>query len=71
MFLLDTNVISEMRKPKPHGAVLAWLQSHRAAQKYLCAVTIGEIQSGIEITRAWDLPKAHEIESWVEELIAH
>jgi predicted nucleic acid-binding protein len=26
MYLLDTNVVSELRKPKPHGAVLAWLQ---------------------------------------------
>lgn len=26
MYLLDTNVVSELRKPRPHGAVLAWLQ---------------------------------------------
>ena len=27
MYLLDTNVVSELRKPRPHGAVVAWLQS--------------------------------------------
>ncbi len=39
MFLLDTKVISELRKAKPHGAVLAWMQSHKSAQKYLNAMT--------------------------------
>jgi toxin FitB len=70
LFLLDTNVISELRKAKPHGAVLAWMQHHKAAQKYLCAVTIGEIQAGVEITRAQDTVKAQEIETWLEELTA-
>jgi toxin FitB len=70
VFLLDTNVISEMRKAKPNGAVLAWMQNHKAAQKHLCAVTIGEIQAGIEITRVQDTVKAQEIESWLEELTA-
>jgi toxin FitB len=70
VFLLDTNVISELRKAKPHGAVLAWMQSHKAAQKYLCSVTIGEIQAGVEITRVQDTVKALEIETWLEELTA-
>jgi toxin FitB len=70
LFLLDTNVISELRKAKPHGAVLAWMQNHKAAQKYLCAVTIGEIQAGVEVTRVQDTVKAREIETWLEELTA-
>jgi len=66
MYLLDTNVVSEIRKPKPHGAVLAWFEGLEDAQLHLSAVTIGEIQSGIEITREQDEAKASEIEAWLE-----
>lgn len=65
MFLLDTNVISELRKPRPHGAVIAWLHSVDDAQLFLSAVTVGEIQAGIEITREQDAAKATEIEAWL------
>lgn len=70
MYLLDTNVVSELRKPKPHGAVLAWLQSVDDAQLYLSAVTIGEIQAGIELTREQDEAKAAELEAWLEQVAA-
>lgn len=66
MYLLDTNVVSELRKPKPHGAVLAWLRAADDAQLHLSAVTIGEIQAGIELTREQDPAKAAEIEAWLE-----
>ena len=66
MYLLDTNVVSELRKPKPHGAVVAWLQGLEDTQIHLCAVTIGEIQAGIELTREQDQAKAQEIETWLE-----
>ncbi len=65
MYLLDTNVVSELRKPRPHGAVLAWLQALEDTQLHLCAVTLGEIQAGIEITREQDPAKALEIEAWL------
>jgi predicted nucleic acid-binding protein len=67
-YLLDTNVVSELRKPKPHGAVLAWLRELRDEQLFLSAVTFGELQRGIERTRAQNRIKAEEIESWVERL---
>lgn len=66
MYLLDTNVVSELRKPKPHGAVLAWLRSVDDASLFLSAVTLGEIQAGIELTREQDPAKATEIEAWLE-----
>ena len=66
MYLLDTNVVSELRKPRPHGAVVAWLQSVPDAELYLSAVTLGEIQSGIELTRDQDAAKAAEIEAWAD-----
>jgi toxin FitB len=68
MYLLDTNVVSELRRTKPHGAVLAWLESVADADLHLCAVTIGEIQSGIEMTREQDGAKAGEIEAWLEQV---
>jgi toxin FitB len=67
-YLLDTNVISELRKPKPHGGVLAWLRELRDEQIFLSAVTFGELQRGIERTRLQNRIKAEEIESWVERL---
>lgn len=66
MYLLDTNVVSELRKPKPHGAVLAWLRGVDDVQLHLSAVTIGEIQAGIELTREQDGAKADEISAWLE-----
>lgn len=66
MYLLDSNVISELRRPRPHGAVVAWLQSVADGDLYLSAVTLGEIQAGIELTRDQDAAKADEIEQWVD-----
>lgn len=68
MYLLDTNVVSELRKPRPHGAVLTWLQARDDGELHLSAVTIGEIQAGIELTRQQDAPKAQAIEAWLEQV---
>jgi predicted nucleic acid-binding protein len=70
MYLLDTNVVSELRKPKPHGAVLAWFRGLEDSQIHLSAVTVGEIQAGIELTREQDGAKALEIEEWLERVAA-
>ena len=64
-YLLDTNVVSELRKLRPHGAVVAWIESLDDTQLNLSAVTLGEIQAGIEMTREQDPLKAQEIESWL------
>ncbi len=64
-YLLDTNVVSELRKPKPHGAVVAWMKTLRAEQIVLSAVTVGELQAGVELTRRNDAAKALEIEAWL------
>lgn len=65
-YLLDTNVVSELRKPKPHGAVVAWVRAMDDAQLQLSAVTLGEIQAGVEITREQDAAKAKDIEAWLD-----
>ncbi len=66
MYLLDTNVVSELRKPRPHGGVVAWLQATEDAELHLSAVTLGEIQAGVELTRDQDASKAAEIEAWLD-----
>jgi predicted nucleic acid-binding protein len=65
MYLIDTNVISELRRVKPHGAVLEWIQSVNDDQLFISAVTLAEIQAGIEITREQDQEKADELEQWL------
>jgi predicted nucleic acid-binding protein len=67
-YLLDTNVVSELRKPKPHGGVVAWLSALREEQVFLSAVTLGELQIGVERTRRQDPDKAIEIEVWIDQL---
>ncbi len=68
LYLLDTNVISELRRSRPHPSVLAWLTGVADTDLYLSAVTIGELQAGVEITRDQDPGKAAEIEAWVEHI---
>lgn len=66
MYLLDTNVISELRRPRPHKAVLGWIGSVDERAMFLSAVTMAEIQSGIEITREQDPDKARELQAWAD-----
>ncbi len=67
-YLIDTNVVSEMRKRKPHGAASKWLQDLDVEQVFFSAVTFGEIQRGVELTRQQDPGKANEIEAWARQL---
>ncbi|MFN0166249.1 MAG: type II toxin-antitoxin system VapC family toxin [Bryobacteraceae bacterium] len=48
MWLLDTNVLSEVRKPKPEPKVLAFIAGHPLQQFYISVVTLAEIRFGIE-----------------------
>ncbi len=70
MYLLDTNVVSELRRPRPHAAVLDWVAGVPAEQLFVSAVTVGEIQAGIEITREQDAAKAEELEAWLDKVLA-
>ena len=68
MYLLDTNIVSELRKVRPHGAVVNWLNSIADEDLHLSVVTLGEIQAGIEITREQDSQKAADIEVWLDQV---
>ncbi|MCL2715858.1 MAG: type II toxin-antitoxin system VapC family toxin [Alphaproteobacteria bacterium] len=68
MYLLDTNIVSELRRVRPHGAVLAWLKGVGDTDLHISAVTIGKIQVGIEITREQDTVRAAALETWLEHI---
>jgi toxin FitB len=68
--LLDTDVISELRRKRPHGAVVAWLQTVPDANLHISAATIGELQVGIEMTREQNPARAAEIETWLDAVAA-
>ena len=70
MFLLDTNVVSELRRPRPNRDVIEWIADVPAEQIFVSAVTVGEIQAGIEITREQDAAKAMELEVWLDRVLA-
>lgn len=68
MYLLDTNIISELRKARPHGGVVSWLESKEGSELFVSAVTLGELQTGVELTRKQDSPKAVQIERWIDQV---
>jgi toxin FitB len=68
MYLVDTNVVSELRKPRPHPLAIAWLRGVPDRDLFLSAVTIGALQAGVEITRRQDQKKAQEIAAWVDDI---
>lgn len=69
MYLLDTNIVSELRRPRPHPSVVSWIDGIPAEQLFVSALTIGEIQAGIEITRGQDPAKAQQLETWLDEQV--
>jgi hypothetical protein len=69
-YLLDTNVVSELRKPRPHGAVLAWRRSAQIHQLAIPGIVLAEAQAGVELTRKQDPQKAAELEVWIDQVQA-
>ena len=70
MYLLDTNIVSELRRPRPHEGVLNWIGGVPADRLFLSAVTVGEIQAGIEIAHEQDAAKVEELASWLARVVA-
>ncbi len=71
MYLIDTNVISEIRKGiRCDTKVAAWFRQVRDDDLYLSVLVIGEIRQGIERVRARDPSQARALEDWLEELLA-
>jgi toxin FitB len=69
-YLLDTNIVSEIRKSRAHGGVLSWVNQLQSDRMFVSAVSLGELQRGVEITRKQDRTKAGEIETWIDRIEA-
>lgn len=70
MIVLDTNVISELRK-KPHNQdpkVRAWSQAHPASAFYLTTLTIMEIERGTLMEEARNSPQGSALRTWFNAL---
>ena len=66
MFLLDTNVVSELRKPQAHPAVVAWAGSIPAYKLYISAITLLEIETGILRLERRDPVQALPLRIWLD-----
>lgn len=70
-YLVDTCVLSELRRPRCDPAVLAWFEGVSSADLYLSVITVGEIRRGIELHRTKDPVAAAHLERWLIGLERH
>lgn len=70
-YLLDTCLISELRKPSCNPGVAAWMSRIEPDEVYLSVITLGEIRRGIELHRAKDAKTAGALERWLLGLESH
>ena len=74
MILLDTVVLSELRKARPHPGVIACLKSQQADATFISAMTLGEIEAGIQKQRGSNAVFAAALGQWlatIEQQFAH
>ncbi|GAB6113395.1 PIN domain-containing protein [Desulfomicrobium salsuginis] len=62
--LLDTNVLSELRRKSPDPHVVGWVEKQPAASLYLSVLTVGEIRHGVE--RVVEIRRRHALQDWLE-----
>ena len=67
MILLDTVVLSELRKRRPSSKVIAWMRGLPDAEVFISVVSIGEIERGI--AKTVDASFATELSRWLEDLL--
>jgi len=66
-FLLDTNILSELRNPKKTDPnVLQWAKDHAMDQHFISVLSIGEIRKGIEILRRKAPDQCPAFENWLD-----
>jgi toxin FitB len=65
-YLLDTNVVSELRKPKANRGVSSWFEGVDSSDLYLSVLVVGEIRQGIErLRQRGDNDQANVFEGWL------
>ena len=70
MFLLDTDVLSALRKRKRHPEIAGRVELQRSADLYLSVVSVGEIERGIERQQRHDPVHAHALAAWLDRVLA-
>lgn len=68
-YLLDTNVVSELRKRSPDVNVAEWYDGVRSLELHLSVLTLGEIRIGIERLRRKDAARARSLDEWLRGLL--
>lgn len=68
MILLDTVVLSELRKSRPSSKVIQWVQRHQDNDFFISVVSLGEVERGIEKKRKSEPEFAQELTQWLENL---
>ena len=69
MFLIDTDVLSALRKRKRHPEIAQWIEKQRSADLYLSVVSVGEIERGIERQQRRDPVQAYALAAWLDSVL--
>jgi hypothetical protein len=69
MYVLDTNILSEMYRRSPNQQVLAWLDAVPDHRLHTSVIVIGELRRGIQKQSRINLPAAQRLDLWLDELI--
>ena len=69
MYILDTNVISAVRRPDRAPKVAAWLQGKAEQDLFLSVITLGEIERGIRLQETRDRDFARDLRAWLDRTV--
>ena len=65
MYLVDTDVVSVLRRPERHPLVARWFQSHLSVAKFISVISLGEMERGIRMAERNDLTFAEHLSAWL------
>ena len=70
MFILDTDVLSALRRRERSPAAVQWVESQRTTDMYVSVVTVGEIERGITQQRRRNPGFADELAAWLDRVLS-
>ncbi|MEY4508819.1 MAG: hypothetical protein RLZZ450_941 [Pseudomonadota bacterium] len=68
MYLVDTNIFSELRKPAPDKGVQRWFEAAESDQLFLSVLVLGELRHGLALKRRRDPSAAAKLAAWVDQV---